>query len=78
MEMQFGPPFHYSTWAVLRRVCVDDEHIYIFIPFSCFGTGVCESNILDAVKDYDGSFEKGVYKFGRKHFDFLGAYVETL
>ena len=67
-------------------MCADDEPFYsLSIPFPRFGAGIYEIlNFLDAVKDYSGSFDetpfvsKGVYEFGRKRFEFLGAYVETV
>ena len=67
-------------------MCADDEPLYsLFIQFSSFGASVCEIlNFLDVVKDYGGGFDetpfdgKGVYEFGRKCSEFLGAYVETV
>ena len=64
-------------------MCADDEPLYnLSIPFSSFGASVREIlNFLDVVKDYSGGFDetpfvsKGVYKFGRKCSEFLGAYV---
>ena len=64
----------------------NDEPFHSFsIPISCFGACVCEiPNFLDAVKDKSGSFDetplvsKGIYKFGGKRFEFLGAYIETM
>ena len=60
-------------------MCAYDESFYrFFIPFSCFGAGVCEIlNFLDAVKDFGKSFDEtpfvseGVHKFCGKRIEFL-------
>ena len=65
----------------MGSVCAYDEPFYrLSIPFSCLGAIVCEiSNLLNAVKDYGGSFDetpfvsKGVDVFCGKCFEFLGA-----
>ena len=67
-------------------MCADDEPFYsLSIPFSCFGAGLCEiPDFLDGVKGFGRSFDetpflsKSVYEFGRKSFEFLGAYIETV